>query len=259
MVVALVRSDGIYLGADSRRTGHLIRDDAFKLVQVGPQAIAALRGSAALEDDESGAVLWATRHLKNMLNGPLPSTKVAPGATDRERIDASRSTRQQVLTAVQPFVDRIERDWNEDGILARVKGATEEDPLMLGLTLAQEETDGWILLVDLEWIATVSPDKSRVTMKFSGGKPIHLGFFKKTPPFCRPSPGCTAVIPNGPEESDDPIQWIDGAFDLTTKRGECSTHIGGPVDIALTQRGSVRFLRLKPGGPAGSISLPRTE
>lgn len=256
MIVSLVRREGIYLAADSRRTGHVTRDDAFKLITVGPQTIGALRGSASLEDDETGEVLLAGTHLENMLDGPLQSTKVAATATEREWLLAARSTRPQILMAFQPFTNHLADDWNKAGLLAKVKAAPDEDPFMIGLTLAQEEADGWMLVIDLRWVATVSSDQSRVEIALHGGQPIQLGHFKDIRYRCLPGPGCDAAVPNHPQESDDPVEWIDQVFALTTKHPQCSEHIGGPIDIALAQKGSVQFLRLKTRGPTGSGSSP---
>jgi hypothetical protein len=245
LVTALVTKEGVYLAADSRRTSGF--DDANKLFQLGPHAIGAIRGSAMLDDaeDPANSRMFA-RHFFNFLKEPLPTTKNSARATKNQRYLAKYGLKGQIEEALADSLVRIEQDWNDDELtpeeLERVKTTTQK----FGLTIAQSEPDGWLLLVDLT--CQMLWTNGRISAKFEDGNTevLYDGPYEKMRFDSFPGPDCVAICPVRQTPCESAETMIDNCFHVTIEQSAgCARDVGGPIDIAVTASGVVRVVRHK--------------
>jgi len=244
-VTALVRQEGVYLAADSRRTSGF--NDANKLFQLGPHAIGAIRGSAMLDDaeDPANSRMFA-RHFFDFLKEPLPTTKNSARATKNERYLAKFGLKGQIEELLAGTLVRVAQDWNDDELTPEALEAVKAKTPKFGLTIAQSEPDGWFLLVDLT--CQMPWTNGRMCAEFEDGNTevLYDGPYEKMRFDSFPGPECVAICPVRQTPCESAETMIDNCFDATIEQSkDCARDVGGPIDIAVTASGVVRVVRHK--------------
>jgi hypothetical protein len=241
LIVLLIRADGVYLSADSRRGK--VHDDAEKLVRLGPQTLLGLRGMAMLTDTDGSKSILAANYLLDKLSEPIAVERYAsPSELGKSEVAAS----QMVRNTLEPFVKAFEREWNSVDLTSEAQAEIQSGEATFGLTLAQAEADGWLLAVDLQYKIDIDEHR-HVAISPAFSKLIQHGPYAgdKIQPFW--PPGCERVIQLGPpEESEDPCAFLQTVFAAVIDRSsDCAKDIGLPVDIAKVERGAITPLVMK--------------
>jgi hypothetical protein len=245
LVVAVVRPEGIYLAADSRRTGGY--DDANKLFRLGLHTIGAIRGSAMLHDEDIKADhRMFARHFVDVLTEPLPTTKISQNATKIQRYMATQGLMGQIEELLAGALVHVEADWQDDELTPEELEKLALKPPMFGLTIAQSEPDGWLLLVDLTCQMSQKDGRIRAEFGETNTKVLYNGLYREMRFESFPGPDCEALCPVQQTPCESVESMIDQAFAVTIGLSEeCARDVGGPIDIAVTSSGVVRVVRHK--------------
>jgi hypothetical protein len=248
LVVALISADGVYLAADSRRTG--CYDDANKLFQLGPHTIGAIRGHAMLLDNEKvGNDRMFARHFVDLVPGPLPLERAEPDADWIACQKADGATKFRLRNLLSKQLKHIEADWHDEPLTTETLDMLATEPAILSLTIAQSQTDGWLFLVDVACEMTL--EGSRIIAELWEPQIIYNGPYTEIALVPFPPPECRTLCPIVDTTRETAVAIIDHAFARTLDMSSCccAKHVGGPTDIAITSAGVVRVVRHKCAAP----------